>query len=418
MKAKNYLISAACMTLLSTLSGCKKPVSCGDEAVVAKVLRIVESNAVEGQWDGVASFIKESKLIVIKDPIVKALDEKVGRIECKATVVLPLSQENKAKIDMVVTNPTQMQQVMLRWQLYFTSLNAMEYLALPRLVEKSMQEGDQELVELAKDRLQKFGELHGNSSKMMIYNLMEEGALADSAEEAADALEPLLSAFAEYDKSKSSLRFPVNYKIETVDNEEGRTKVSASWNNNDLEQMVSLMGWFYAHQQWQFAQSKIAEHKAVLATAPASAPPPASVPTLAPPPAPVVKTEPVAKAQENSKPVAVPPPSAEPVNSAPPTASITHNPSPTQAIAPVIKPSFDCAKAKGAVESLICQDAELAKLDLELSLAYKSALTSSQNPAQLKSEQLDWMRGQRNQCANLACLKREYTARVQALSEQ
>ena len=38
------------------------------------------------------------------------------------------------------------------------------------------------------------------------------------------------------------------------------------------------------------------------------------------------------------------------------------------------QPSFDCAKAEGAVEALICKDADLAALDLKLSEVYGMAL--------------------------------------------
>ena len=45
--------------------------------------------------------------------------------------------------------------------------------------------------------------------------------------------------------------------------------------------------------------------------------------------------------------------------------------------------SFDCQKAKSVNERLICEDAELSKLDDELAFAYKEALRKSSNPKEL-----------------------------------
>lgn len=62
-------------------------------------------------------------------------------------------------------------------------------------------------------------------------------------------------------------------------------------------------------------------------------------------------------------------------------------------------PSFDCAKAKGQVQSLICKDAGLAALDRQLDGVFKAAMAKAKDglPAQLRSEQRGWIKG-RDEC--------------------
>lgn len=62
-------------------------------------------------------------------------------------------------------------------------------------------------------------------------------------------------------------------------------------------------------------------------------------------------------------------------------------------------PTFDCAKAKGEVETLICSDASLATLDRKLDEVYKAALAKARDgvPQFLRTEQRGWIKG-RNDC--------------------
>jgi uncharacterized protein len=92
-----------------------------------------------------------------------------------------------------------------------------------------------------------------------------------------------------------------------------------------------------------------------------------------------------------------------------------------------VKPSFDCTKARGAVETLICKDNELANLDRYLDKVYQTALKKAeqfppQELANFKAEQIGWVKG-RNDCwkaqgtAVRNCVKENYrdrTAELQA----
>jgi uncharacterized protein len=62
-------------------------------------------------------------------------------------------------------------------------------------------------------------------------------------------------------------------------------------------------------------------------------------------------------------------------------------------------PTFDCAKAQGEVEKLICGDSSLAALDQKLAEVYNAALAKARDglDKQLKTEQRGWIEG-RNEC--------------------
>lgn len=80
--------------------------------------------------------------------------------------------------------------------------------------------------------------------------------------------------------------------------------------------------------------------------------------------------------------------------------------------------SFDCGKAKAAVERLICSDPEVSGLDGRLARAYdaaSAAIAPSSKP-QLLEEQRRWIRYTRDLCADVACLRPAYLDRIGILS--
>ncbi len=64
------------------------------------------------------------------------------------------------------------------------------------------------------------------------------------------------------------------------------------------------------------------------------------------------------------------------------------------------KPSFDCTQAKTAAARLICADAELARLDSQLGLAFRKRKAQTSVPDQSKfvSEQLAWINDRKTRC--------------------
>ena len=77
--------------------------------------------------------------------------------------------------------------------------------------------------------------------------------------------------------------------------------------------------------------------------------------------------------------------------------------------------SFDCAKAKAAVEKMICSDRALSDLDGRLASAYRRALVLAASPESQKAEQRAWLTTERKKCADVACLTQVYQKRLTAL---
>jgi uncharacterized protein len=66
--------------------------------------------------------------------------------------------------------------------------------------------------------------------------------------------------------------------------------------------------------------------------------------------------------------------------------------------------SFDCQKAKSINEKLICQDEDLSKLDDELSVIYKSAISKSKTPKYLIANQRSAWKQREKECSSKSCL--------------
>ncbi|TQK11422.1 lysozyme inhibitor LprI family protein [Herbaspirillum sp. SJZ107] len=76
--------------------------------------------------------------------------------------------------------------------------------------------------------------------------------------------------------------------------------------------------------------------------------------------------------------------------------------------------SFDCRRAQSKVESMICADSDISRLDEQLDAAYMHIRTMSRDDKTEKAIQRAWLRA-RNTCADLACLQRVYTSRIAEL---
>jgi len=83
-------------------------------------------------------------------------------------------------------------------------------------------------------------------------------------------------------------------------------------------------------------------------------------------------------------------------------------------------PSFDCGKASGSIEEMICNDENLSALDRQLATVYAAASKKAINehPPVLKAEQRGWIKG-RNECwkseDSRACTEKAYRSRIAEL---
>ena len=83
---------------------------------------------------------------------------------------------------------------------------------------------------------------------------------------------------------------------------------------------------------------------------------------------------------------------------------------------PIVSQSFDCAKAQTRVEKLICSDAGLRELDEHLGRYYEAGRAAVEGAAAcLQSDQAQWLKTVRNQCADASCLKAAYLDRLGSL---
>ncbi|NJN47185.1 MAG: DUF1311 domain-containing protein [Candidatus Competibacteraceae bacterium] len=84
------------------------------------------------------------------------------------------------------------------------------------------------------------------------------------------------------------------------------------------------------------------------------------------------------------------------------------------------KPSFNCEKADGSVEEMICKDDDLADLDQKMAETYKTALDKApqEELKTLKAFQRGWVKG-RNDCWKAEdarnCVQSNYESRITEL---
>ncbi|MGF1835793.1 META domain-containing protein [Photobacterium sanguinicancri] len=92
------------------------------------------------------------------------------------------------------------------------------------------------------------------------------------------------------------------------------------------------------------------------------------------------------------------------------------------AFASEAKPSFECTKASGEVENLICHDQTLVKLDLQMEGLYKKVLSTMPESAlaNFKASQRGWIKG-RNDCWKSVdvyqCTKNSYALQTESLAQ-
>ncbi|RZA16819.1 MAG: DUF1311 domain-containing protein, partial [Proteobacteria bacterium] len=80
-------------------------------------------------------------------------------------------------------------------------------------------------------------------------------------------------------------------------------------------------------------------------------------------------------------------------------------------VAPANGASFDCRRAQSKLESMICADSDISKLDEQLNFAYTHVRTMSRDDKTEIAMQRSWLKA-RNTCADRVCLQRMYTSRI------
>jgi uncharacterized protein len=83
-----------------------------------------------------------------------------------------------------------------------------------------------------------------------------------------------------------------------------------------------------------------------------------------------------------------------------------------------IQPSFDCAKVKPRerVLLMICDNADLAALDVQEDALLRRARAKAVHPAAVTADQDVW-RGERDSCSSPVCVARAYRRRMRELHD-
>lgn len=81
---------------------------------------------------------------------------------------------------------------------------------------------------------------------------------------------------------------------------------------------------------------------------------------------------------------------------------------------PPMRASFDCAKATGKVEKMICADSVLSKLDEKMASMHRKASDATADPVGFRQEHGRWLK-KRNTCAEGGCVAQTYQERLAAL---
>lgn len=84
--------------------------------------------------------------------------------------------------------------------------------------------------------------------------------------------------------------------------------------------------------------------------------------------------------------------------------------------------SFDCGKVQSDLESAICSTPELARMDTEVAILYRTLATAAETAPdfkkELQEEQRVWLHSRREDCGgDVDCLEKLYKARVKDLRE-
>ncbi len=74
--------------------------------------------------------------------------------------------------------------------------------------------------------------------------------------------------------------------------------------------------------------------------------------------------------------------------------------------------SFDCTKATGKTEKIICSDEDISILDEKLSKLYNHCLAISNHVEKLRLAQRHWLRNDRNLCSDSNCVIKAYENRI------
>jgi uncharacterized protein YecT (DUF1311 family) len=393
--------SFAAITFAVVLTGCNQIPSCGDQEALKSVSDIMGDILTADAGDYKAEIKKRAKFN-IEQPIILAKNDKTGNYSCKAVANYVVADSTNQMLKRTSTDPKFQEKLGGQWRKLTGLFTYADVLALA----EKMKEGSPADQQHAREELADMLGLERTADLPTIFMAIT-GANQNS-KETAERTQSLVAAISSIDNSKNVIPIEITYTIAKIDSKKDRdflVEVSVKDGHNlqgisDIEFLVTANGMVEQGDK----QSSVAAVKAVPAAVPAT---------------PAVASTVTDKVVAEAKPAEVAVAKAEPAVQVPQSASVqpvSMGSSANAAASKEIVASFDCAKATAKIEKLICSTLETAASDKKLAVAYGTARAKATDPAQLKAEQLQWIKTERNVCEDAACLIKATDARIQKLS--
>ena len=407
---KKMLYPFVAVLAITGLAGCGKDVpSCGD-AEATKLSSEILTELVTKDTGALADQIKQRIHFTIEQPVVVAHDEKLKSYSCKGVANYQVSDTTISALQRSQSDPAYQTELWKNWRKLMGTYSVMDIMAMVK--EASDEGASPEHRAAARADLAQALNLPADASDRDILGASMIFAGAKKDEEIKKNATFIEQAMSLMDPNTKKVPFDITYTIAKIDGKDGQFQVEVKTEKPrfiDAIQNIEVL--LSAAEYTQKAASSAAtvataaqvvspaapdaSAQAAATATPASAPTTASVaekPAVDSTPA----SQPLAQASSESRPQA---------------SGQKEEPK------AIIEASFDCAKAGSKVEMLICSTPETAAADKRLGAAYAAARKKAADPQQLKAQQMDWIKQQRNACSDAACLLKVTDDRVQQLSQ-
>ncbi|MFC7514079.1 lysozyme inhibitor LprI family protein [Herbaspirillum sp. GCM10030257] len=384
--------SAVLILAAVALVGCGKDIpSCGD----AEVTNLVSQIMAENVWKDSGTLQEDFKKRVsfaVEQPVIGSHDEKAPRYTCKAVATYKVSDAVLGSLLRADEDKTYQVALWKDWRRLIGVFSADDVGTMMMEWVEAADKGASNKMALQEELSHILGIDKSSEDRMFAAAVMAYPAQKANMEikRNADLITEVLKSM---DEKSKKVAIEVKYTISRIDVKgERQFQVEAGTEHNHLLEGIQNL------QVLESAAQQVKERAAAK---------PAAVQALS---APTQPATPAVQTAEQGKPEsAVPVPQAASESKSQPAAE-------SDAKKAVIEASFDCAKASAKIEKLICSTSEAANADKRLAVAYAAAKGKVTDQQKLKTEQMEWMKQQRNSCNEAACLVKVTEDRIQTLS--
>jgi len=419
----SFLNPVAVGIVVILLAGCGKDIpSCGDIETTSLVSQLLVGKVTKDAGPLEKDF-KKRVHFEVEQPVVLAHDEKISRYSCKAVGTYKVPDGVLEKLQRSINDKTYQTKLWGNWR-KLTGLYSYEDLKTlatelndpATTSESEKQKIHEELVEVMN--------IDKNMDNKMIATIIELFPLnrenvkifqqrANQINANAALLQKVLELA---DDATKKIPVEIQYTISKIDGAEKKFRVEVKSEQGrvfeGIQYIETLVTAAQIAEQPVVKEAKPAAQVQPVATAPAAAPVQQAMTDPA-----AIQSQPTSMQPAT----AVAPPTSSPVQEPQPTVQPSSEVKPQTVTPPepknaLIEASFDCSKASAKIEKLICSTSDTANADKRLAVAYGAAKTKSSDDQKLKNEQITWMKQQRNNCEDAACLVKAIDERIGTLS--